>query len=141
MGLPIIVTVREPRSAALSLIRRWPHITALQALRWYIRFYRTLLPYAAEVVVSPFSSTTGSLDKVIEEVNERFGTSFDLFTHDLESTRAVRGSAEQIAEKRENAEKMKSSKVREFDAPKAQALLAEAESIYRQFLENRAVTQ
>lgn len=78
-GVPTLVTVREPRGAVLSCIQREPHTTIPQLLRAHERFYRTLIPYKHGFVVGEFSRVTMDLGGLIEEVNDRFGTTFARF--------------------------------------------------------------
>jgi hypothetical protein len=134
LKLPTVVTVREPRDAALSLLRRWPHISASQALRWYIRYYQTLIPYAEEFVVSPFFSTTQKLDDVFREINSRYQTSFELPSYDPETNAQFKGRKEKARADQADMEAVRAMKSRELDELEAKKLLGEAELVYRSFV-------
>jgi len=84
-----MVLIRKPRDAVLSLLVREPHISAEQALKDYIRFYRTVVPYRDKFVVGRFEEVTTKFGKVIRRVNARFGTNFKPFEHTEENLQKV----------------------------------------------------
>jgi len=84
-NVPSLVTVREPESAVLSAVIREPDVTIEQGLRAWIRFYSAIRPYREGFVVAPFDRVVEDYGSVIGEVNERFGTSFDVFDHTPEN--------------------------------------------------------
>lgn len=77
-GVPVLLTLRDPISAVLSLTSRWPHLSVNQGLKSYIRFYSQIEPYAGQCVVSTFEQTINHLDQIIIQINSKFGTDFDL---------------------------------------------------------------
>ena len=79
MRLPTVVLVRQPRDAVLSYLVRRPTLTPYDALLEYLDFYRTVWPVRDRFVVGLFDVVTGDFGAVIEQVNERFGTSFRRF--------------------------------------------------------------
>lgn len=78
-GVPVLVTLRDPSDAVVSLVSRWPYVRLGQGLRAYIRFYEALTPYLNRMVVSPFDMTTGPIDQVFDAVNATFGCDFAVF--------------------------------------------------------------
>lgn len=89
-SIPTVLLVRNPRDAVLSF-------TALQMqgrkdlgsdsenafqsqirinFKYYQRFHQSVLPVLDSVVVAPFEKVIHSYENVIEELNEKFGTSF-----------------------------------------------------------------
>ncbi len=78
-GVPTMVVVREPEGAILSQVQWEPDVSLRAALRTYARFYRCLLPYAAQVTVGEFDEVTNDFGAVIDRLNVRYGTSFDRF--------------------------------------------------------------
>jgi hypothetical protein len=76
LGLPTIVLIREPRDAVLSYLVRRPTLSPYDALLEYLDFYRTAWPARQGFVVAPFDRVTRDFGAVLEQVNERFGTSF-----------------------------------------------------------------
>jgi hypothetical protein len=87
-GIPALVIVREPEETVLSFVVRNPHISVGQALRGYLRFYATLLPYRHGFVVGTFPDVVTDFGAVIRRVNERFATSFAEFQHTEANVRA-----------------------------------------------------
>ncbi len=76
MGIPTLVLVRRPRDAVLSYLVRRPTLTPYDALLEYLDFYRTTWPAREGFVVGLFDRVTSDFGAVLDEVNERFGTSF-----------------------------------------------------------------
>jgi hypothetical protein len=76
LGLPTVVLIRQPRDAVLSYLVRRPTLTPYDALLEYLDFYRTTWPVRHHFVVAPFDRVTSDFGAVLEQVNERFGTSF-----------------------------------------------------------------
>jgi hypothetical protein len=74
-GLPVVVVVRDPVNAAVSLIQRQP-VRPTTALEAYVRFHDRLRPFLDDVVVSDFPVTTTSFGSVVEALNLRHGTSY-----------------------------------------------------------------
>ncbi|MDP5183780.1 hypothetical protein QOZ88_14165 [Blastococcus sp. BMG 814] len=79
LGLPTIVLIRQPRDAVLSYLVRRPTLTPYDALVEYLDFYRTAWPAREGFVVAPFDRVTSDFGSVLDQVNERFGTSFRRF--------------------------------------------------------------
>ncbi len=87
--VPGLLVVREPKEATLSTLVREPYLTPSQVLRAYTHFHRRLLVHAHALVVADFTSVTGDFGRVIDRVNGRYGTSFDLFEHTQENVARV----------------------------------------------------
>ena len=151
-GIPCIVLIRKPRDAVLSLLVRAPHISAEQALKDYIRFYRSVYPYRDKFVVGRFEEVTTDFSEIIRRVNARFGTNFKLFEHTEENLQKVfqiveemdkqdtgLGEVKEVTVARPSAyrEKLKKEMEAKLETPKARKLLLEAEEVYRMFIEAR----
>jgi hypothetical protein len=76
LGLPTVVLIRQPRDAVLSYLVRRPTLTPYDALVEYLDFYRTAWPARHGFVVAPFERVTSDFGAVLDQVNERFGTTF-----------------------------------------------------------------
>ena len=76
LGIPCLVTVRDPRDAVLSALIRERALSVGQLLTAHERFYRTLMPYRKQIVVAPFARVTTDLGGLTDELNHRFGRSF-----------------------------------------------------------------
>jgi len=75
-GRPVLVLLRDPREAVASLAVRSPDISIAAALRFYARFHRAALPVLEHCFVAPYAAVIGEYDRVIEGLNNRFGTAF-----------------------------------------------------------------
>jgi hypothetical protein len=87
-GIPALAVIRAPEGAILSQLIREPDVDMRDALIAYTRFYSCLLPHRSSFVVGEYREVTGDFGSVIRRINERFGTSFDLFDHTEASVRA-----------------------------------------------------
>lgn len=146
LGVPVLLLVREPRDAVLSHLVMAPHLTPRLLLNEYVRFYRPLLPSLDRVVVGTFEQVTTDFGRVIERVNERFGTAFTPFRHDDENERAVFRLQEQnyqqnvargrdvelgVARPSDRRRELKQRAAHRVDAPGVGAALARARSVHR----------
>ena len=86
-GKPAIALIRKPVDAMASALVHDPRLGPLQVLRAYIQFYQPLLPYRNEFVTATFETVTGNFGAVIDDVNERYGTSIPRFTHNEETVK------------------------------------------------------
>jgi hypothetical protein len=98
LGVPAIVLIREPSEAILSVLVRDPHASARWALRSYIRFYSTVLPYLERAVVAPFETVTSDLASIIRMVNARYGTAFKEFVPTEDAVSSVQQSVERLGQ-------------------------------------------
>ncbi|WP_456428908.1 hypothetical protein [Rhodocaloribacter sp.] len=129
-GLPVIVTIRDPRGATLSLTSRWPHVSVEQGLRNYIRFYERLKPHLDGIVISTFERTTRGFDGVVAEVNERFGTNFDLFEPTEENLRKIRRPEKFETEGWRRRQEEKKRKEKDFETPRCRELHERAQALH-----------
>ncbi len=84
-SLPVLLLIRDPVDAVLSLVMRQPAVSLRQALKDYIRFHQMVYRYHASYVVADFDKVTSDYGRVIRKVNSRFGTSFEEFEHTPEN--------------------------------------------------------
>jgi hypothetical protein len=99
--IPVMVLLREPTEAVLSLVMREPGVSLAQGLRRYVRFYTRVAPYRQQFVVAPFEQVTGAFGDVIGRVNAQFGTSFAVFDHSEEQVGKCFSIIEELNRKRE----------------------------------------
>jgi len=97
MGIPILVPVRDPRAAAVSLTIRSSYISLDQALRAHARFHERVLPYRAACHVALFEEVTSDLGAVIDNLNAHFGSTFTRFEHTSENVERVYALIEERA--------------------------------------------
>jgi hypothetical protein len=151
MKKPAIVLVREPEEAVLSLMVRLRYLTAGQALRSYVGFYRPLLPHLRRLVVGRFAEVVSDFGNIMRQVNERFGTDFREFHPTEEHLRAVRdevdrwdrgafGSREGLerggASPNELRDRLKEELRPSYRHPRLAAQRARAERVYRRFVDD-----
>jgi hypothetical protein len=78
---PILLLIRDPVDAAVSLVVRLPYLSVRDALDAYVRMYRPLLEYRDSLIIADFAEVTTDLGQVIRRVNRRFDTRFEPFLH------------------------------------------------------------
>jgi hypothetical protein len=83
--IPTLVLIRGPEDAVLSLVIQHPEVTVRQATRAYVRFYQPLLRFRGRFLVATFDELVADLGAVIDRLNAKFGTGFDVFQHTKEN--------------------------------------------------------
>jgi len=129
--IAVLLIIREPVGATLSLTSRWSYVSVTQALEAYIGFYTKLKPYKDYFIISTFDLTTQHLDKVVEAVNEKFNKTFDL----VDVAKANTDHANRLRDPQEEARRkaIKQKKRDELSSAKNTQLLAQAETLYKEF--------
>ncbi len=136
---PVLLLIREPSDAAISLLSRGHYPTARGALRDYSRFYETLLPFRGEVVLANFTEVTTDLGGVIQLVNRKFGTGFKPIKQ-TEALAALREHQKGIPSKRAALPSLervpyKDAARKQLENPRLAHLLRQAHAIYERFIE------
>lgn len=96
LQIPILVLLREPADAVLSLMVREPRITARFALGYYVSFYRTVAKYRSAYVLGTFDEVTKNYGDTIGRINAKFGTHFSVFEHTDANLRAAFAKIERL---------------------------------------------
>jgi hypothetical protein len=94
LDVPAMVLIREPSEAILSLVVRDPQASIRWALRSYIRFYSSVIPYLEKTVVAPFATVTSDFASIIRTVNTRYGTAFKEFVPTADALKSVQQTVE-----------------------------------------------
>ena len=89
-NIPTIVLIREPLEAVSSAIVWDGKLKAAIGLRGYLSFYRSLLPCLSQVMVLDFSDFTKHPDRVVQEINRKFGLRLGWKTYDVKEQKAIR---------------------------------------------------
>jgi hypothetical protein len=101
--VPTVVLIREPSDAVVSIVALQKEVRddpseSPVSLRdwldaWWV-FYRALVPYRerGNLVVAPFRTVISDMGRVIEQVNDHFGTDFVPFDHTESGVEAVHGA-------------------------------------------------
>jgi len=149
MKVPALVIVRNPEACALSHMVRH-QISARPALVAWLRFHERLLACENSIVFCSFDELTRNFTPVIQRLNQRFGTHFDVWQHTRENEAEI---FEQIQTRnrgrfREDAvlertrafalptaerEALKNQLRVQLDAPSLIALRQRAQALYKHF--------
>lgn len=76
-GIPAVLLIREPRSAAAAGVAKIATHTVSDLLRAYTLYYRTLRPLRPHFVIAPFETLTSDSGRIVNAVNHRFETAFE----------------------------------------------------------------
>jgi hypothetical protein len=141
--IPTLVVIRRPRDAVLSFAA-WDPISVDQALRYYLSFYETAEKYRDAYVLGRFEEVTEDFGEVIERINDKFGTTFSMFSHDEENVGKVFTDMDTFAREKYGEtrwerkvhhpsavkERIKQEIEYDLESPKRKKLIAEAEAVY-----------
>ena len=146
-SLPVMVLLRSPRDAALSLAIRKRHRSVRWALEEYIDFHAGALELADHLFFVDFKEVTTGFGNAMRRFNERFQTSFVPFEHteanvakcyeqiDLIERNEWGGDAVRdthVARPSEQRREQKQAFVEQFSSPALAPILDEAERLYRE---------
>lgn len=81
VGVPVILLVRRPEDAIVSVLLRKPALEPGPVAAAYLRFYEGVQPVLDGCVVAEFDQVIGDFGHVIDRVNRRYGTAFTPFEH------------------------------------------------------------
>lgn len=129
-NIPVLLTIREPKGAAISLTSRWPYVSLAQAVRGYCHFYEKLEPHTDSLLISPFELTTKHLGTVIRRVNERYHTDFGVFEYSEENMKELRNPDALTSEEEIKRNALKAEKKKHFESEVDSDLIARAVKIY-----------
>ena len=130
LHVPVLLLIREPTASALAIVGAWPHVGVGQALRAYSRYYRRVAEVAGDCVVGFFDQVTSDLAGVVQRVNERCGTAFDLPRPTADSARKLYDPDDpSVAERKARA----AAAATRLTEPPNRALLHEAEELWDAF--------
>lgn len=146
LKIPTMLLIRQPRDAVISLVIR-EKILITTALKSYINYYESLSRYHNAVSIAPFDDITRNFGEIIANVNKKFGTTFNLFSHSPENVRKVfelvdkmelnfSGSIDETQVARPSVQRkiLKKNIEKLYDAQPKQ-LVQKANSIYKLFID------
>jgi hypothetical protein len=148
LNIPAIALIRQPEDAVLSWVIHRPHITIHQALRGYIRFYESVLPFLEHLVVADFNTVVTDFNVIIQKVNSKWDSNFDAFIHTEENVTKCfnliddfyqKSGAGKIPEKivarpSENRKQLKEILSHNFNKKTPASMREDASSLYQKFL-------
>jgi hypothetical protein len=147
--IPTVVLIRPPVDAVLSEVIREPRKRLSRGLIEWNSFYGLVQPVLDQVVVADFATVTSDYAVVIDEVNRRFGTSFEPYRNTPEADEAVFAEIEAAARSRGKTgarletQVPRPSKARaerkpglqtELERPELRPLVEQAQKRYAEFL-------
>ncbi|RDH81029.1 MAG: hypothetical protein DIZ80_12975 [endosymbiont of Galathealinum brachiosum] len=88
-GLPVILLIRKPMDAIISLAIRDETISLKNALKTYIWYHQSILPIIDGCVIADFNQVTNDFSSFINEVNIKYKTEYSLFDHNKESEKNI----------------------------------------------------
>lgn len=71
-NIPMLVLIREPRSAVVSLFIR-EGLRLDYCFKWYLKFYKCVAVHRSALVIADFSTVTSGLDPIYEELRGVYG--------------------------------------------------------------------
>jgi hypothetical protein len=80
-NIPTLVLIRDPKNAVASMVLREPEMSVLQGLKNYIFFYESISILQKGFVVAIFEDVIRDYSQIINSLNMRFSTNFQLFLH------------------------------------------------------------
>jgi len=93
-SIPTLTIIRNPDDACLSHAIFMGDSNLRAAFREYKNFYEPILKFRDRIVVAKFETVVTNYGVAIEKVNEKFGTSFNVFDHTPENVSLVKGRLE-----------------------------------------------
>jgi len=133
-NLPTLILIRKPSDAILSWIGRFPNQSLAQALKYYIRYYKAILPLSDTYVLATFDDVTSDFGKVIDKINRKFNTNFNLFNHTEENQEKCFQEISEHYYPSADRNRLKLSHNERLSAAKYKSLILEAERIYAEIL-------
>jgi hypothetical protein len=141
--IPCIVLIREPLEAISSLLIRDKWRDPSRTLKYYIRFYKTVLTCQPKrYLIADFKVVTSCFGDVIENLNNMFGVSFSSFNHSPSNVNRVFSKLEEFEKKYGSADEEMVSRpskereykkeiiIRQLHSPALKSLVERAEGMY-----------
>lgn len=89
LGIPVLVIIRDPKSAVISARQRVSKSSCVNLLRDYISFYQKIWPYRSSFLVARFEDVIDDFGSVIRKMNAKLATDFIPFVHDDKSESVI----------------------------------------------------
>ena len=77
--IPVVVLIREPKEAILSLLLRDPSIDLDSAIRNYVSFYKIAIKFRDDIIVANFKDVIVDFNIIIAEINLKFNIGLEEF--------------------------------------------------------------
>ncbi len=147
--VPIMLLIRKPQDAVISLVMGDTALSLHAALNFYIKFYRELMPLREQIFIAKFEEVTTNFGLVIERFNQKYNTTFKPFDHtdenvnkvfkELERRNALKNAKREVIETQiARPSSVRKLKVKEFQEQlqntSLQPLCHQANEVYEAFL-------
>ncbi len=134
LNVPCLALVRHPVDAITSLTSRGGIEFSVGGLAWALRdyayFYESILPYKDHYVVANFKDVVTDYRAVMQRLNTKFGTDFDIPANDSEAAQALVNKNKWRGENR----RVSKEEIREYlHHPMHEELRLKAEAAYERF--------
>jgi len=143
---PVILLIRKPVDAVVSLVIRDCTISLVAALKMYIWYHKSILDIKDKCVVADFYDVTENFSNIIDMVNTKYNKNFLNFTHDKCSENNIFKLVEEmermdsggelreshVARPSESRNSIKQEIVHQLQLPANSKLLSECNSLYEQ---------
>jgi len=156
-GIPTLVLIRDPYDAIVSGVALSKQIqveehdadapvqrvTFRDRLTAWGTFYRSLMSYRDRLLVAPLGAVVEDMGRVIDRVNDRFGTDFERFDHTPDAVAEVHSGRGYHAGPSERRAALKEKTRADFDEQlrsnsSLQNTLSTAEALHERFMEEGA---
>ncbi|MCG7893388.1 MAG: hypothetical protein JAZ12_02945 [Candidatus Thiodiazotropha taylori] len=101
-SIPVVVLIREPIDAILSFVIRDKNVGIDEAIKQYIRFYKSIIPYINDIVIAEFDTVISDYGKIIRLINEKYLSTFEVFNHTTENEQKVLELVQKAGEQESN---------------------------------------
>lgn len=88
-GIPAILLIRQPVETISSLMIRQPKYDPAVLFEGYYFFYNSL-KISNAFILAPFDKLIDNYGQIIQKVNDKFGTTFDLYQKSIENEEKVK---------------------------------------------------
>ncbi len=141
LKVPAVVLIRNPKDAIASLLIYKSSLSVEVVFKYYIEFYKSLLPYKVGYIVATFEDVTQDFDSVVAKINRRFGTDFASCNSPEAGNNVLRQIEEWSSSNpfkspcpKPERSRLKEDFMQKICHPKNKHLLQEAEAVYEEFL-------
>ncbi|MEM6262146.1 MAG: sulfotransferase domain-containing protein [Bacteroidota bacterium] len=145
LDVPTLVLIRNPEACVVSLRalrkeaavrenKHYFHWHIQHEIRWYINFYKQLMPYKGKFVLARFDEVVTDFGAVIKRINQQLGTSFADFEHTPENRDQIFSTSNYHLSPSDKRKEFKEEFKAQYMAPENQYLIQKAEAIYQNMI-------
>ena len=83
--IPVVVLIRDPKDAILSLLIRNSSITLDDAIKSYISFYKIALRFRSDIIVAEFNDVIIDFNIIIKQINLKYNINLAGFANSVKN--------------------------------------------------------